>query len=212
MAHNRHRNADQRPKPRTAPTSASRLPGLRWVPVPLALLAAAIGWLLLGGAVGQHAAASEQNVHGFQNTGLSVNVDAMLWLSNDMTGQGPVKNTNPNGFKMDPSMMPGIQTAGNDRLRFEFSIANVSSTLQRYTSRDFRVVTADGASYGPDGNNGSTQPTSTNLRPGFGTTIDLYFDLPTAQTKNLSIEWTRGGTTVGIPVDTNGTLPQPHIH
>jgi hypothetical protein len=212
MAHNRHHTADKRTKPRAAAAPASRLPGLRWVPVPLALLAAAVGWLLLGGAVGQHAAASEQNVHGFQNTGLSVNVDAMLWMSNDMTGEGPVKNTNPNGFKMDPSMMPGMQTAGNDRLRVEFTIGNDSSNPQRYTSRDFRVVTASGQSFGPNGNNGSTQATSAILRPGFGTTIDLYYDLPTAQDKNLSIEWTRGGTTVGIPVDTNGTLPQPHIH
>src|SRR5713226_6349564 len=91
------------------------LPGLRWVPVPLAMLAAALGWLLLGGAMGQHAAASaQQHVHGYQAGGLALNVDTMLWLSNDMTGQGPVKNPNPNGFKMDPSMMPGLQQVGEN--------------------------------------------------------------------------------------------------
>jgi hypothetical protein len=212
MARNRNRDADQRKRPRKT-TRSTALPGLRWVPVPLALLAAALGWLVLGGAVGQHAAtAAARAAQGFDAGGLQLKVDTMLWMSNDMSGQGPVKNSNPNGFKMPSSMMPGMQVAGNNRLRVEFSIANVSSAIQQYYVRAFRVVTANGQSYGPNNNDGSTQPTKAILKPGFGTIIDLYYDLPAGASKGLSIEWTHGGTTVTFPVDTNGTVPAPHIH
>jgi len=189
------------------------MPGLRLVPVPLALLFAAIGWLLLGGAVGQHAAtAAAKAAQGFDAGGLQVKVDTMLWMSNDMSGQGPVKNSNPNGFKMPSSMMPGMQLLGTNRLRLEFQIANVSSADQRYYVRQFRVVTKNGDSYGPNNNDGSTQPTSAVLRPGFGTIIDLYYDLPAGSDKNLSIRWTHDGQQVTFPVSTNGALPAPHIH
>lgn len=210
MSRNRRPSAERSRAPDTRP---ARMPGLRLVPVPLALLFAAIGWLLLGGAVGQHAAtAAAKAAQGFDAGGLQVKVDTMLWMSNDMSGQGPVKNSNPNGFKMPSSMMPGMQVAGNNRLRVEFQVSNVSSGDQRYYVRQFRVVTKNGDSYGPNNNDGSTQPTSAILRPGFGTIIDLYYDLPAGSDKNLSIRWTHGGSQVTFPISTNGTLPAPHIH
>jgi hypothetical protein len=213
MSRNRNAGADRRGRPRTAKKSASGLSGLRWVPVPLAMLAAALGWLVLGGAVGQHAAtAAAKAEQGFDAGGLQLKVDTMLWMSNDMSGQGPVKNKNPNGFKMPTSMMPGMQVAGNNRLRVEFSVSNVSRANQAYYVRAFRVVTPNGKSYGPNNNDGSTQPTKAILRPGFGTIFDLYYDVPVGASKGLNIEWTHGGTTVTFPVDTNGTLPAPHIH
>jgi hypothetical protein len=212
MSHNRVRTANPRERQRTRSNPGPRLPGLRWVPVPLALLAAALGWLVLGGAMGQHAAANDQHVHGYQAGGLSLAPDAMLWLSNDMTGQGPVKNSNPNGFKMAPSMMPGMQPVGDNRLRVEVSLANVTSVNQRYALSDFKVAGPGRGSFPVNSTDGSTQPANAILRPGFGTTIDLFFDVPTAQSKNLSIEWSHGGTTVDIPVSTSGKLPSPHIH
>ena len=145
-------------------------------------------------------------------SGVRFKVDTMMWMSNDMSGQGPVKNKNPNGFKMPSSMMPGMQLAGNNRLRVEFTIANDSSASQQYYVRAFRIVTKSGQSYGPNNNDGSTQPTRAILKPGFGTVIDLYYDLPTGANKNLSVQWTHGGTTVTFPVDTGGKLPAPHIH
>lgn len=213
MPRNWSRRADGRARSRRAASSAPRLVGLRWVPVPLAVFAAALGWLVLGGAVGQHAAASSnQHVHGYQAGGLALGVDTILWLSNDMTGQGPVKNPNPHGFKMDPSMMPGMQPVGDNRLRVEVSISNVTSVDQRYALSDFRVVTPGGKSFPVDSLGVSTQPMRAILMPGFGTTIDMYFDVPAAQSKNLSIVWSHGGTTVNFPVATNGKLPSPHIH
>jgi len=189
------------------------MPGLRWVPVPLALLFAAIGWLMLGSSVGQHAAsAAAKAAQGFDAGGLQASVDTMMWMSNDMSGQGPVKNNNPNGFKMPSSMMPGMQVAGNNRLRIELSVSNDSSVNQQYYVRAFRIVTPNGQSYGPNNNDGSTQPTTAILRPGFGTIIDMYYDLPAGASKGLNVEWTHGGQTVTFPVDTNGTLPAPHIH
>lgn len=212
MSRDRIQKTDRRERGRTRSNPGSRLPGLRWVPVPLALLAAVVGLLVLGGAIGQHAAANEQHVHGYQAGGLSLQPDAMLWLSNDMTGQGPVKNPNPHGFKMDPSMMPGMQPVGDNRLRVEVSLANVTSVNQRYALSDFKLAGPGRGSFPVDSTDGSLQPTNAILRPGFGTTIDLFFDVPTAQSKNLSIEWSHGGTTVDIPVDTSGKLPSPHIH
>jgi hypothetical protein len=177
------------------------------------MLAAALGWLLIGGAAGQHAAAvANQHVSGFQAGGLSLNVDDMNWMSNDMTGQGPVKNPNANGFQMPASEMPGMQPVGENRLRVEVNIANVTSASQRYALSDFRVVAPGGKSYptAPLGN--AIQPASALLMPGFVTTITLYFDIPSAHSKNLSIAWSHGGTTVDFPVYTNGQLPSPHIH
>lgn len=213
MAHNRTAGANKRSKSRTAKSSSERLPGLRWVPVPLAMLMAALGWVVLGGAAGQHASAeAAQAARGFDAGGLQLNVDTMMWMSNDMTGQGPVKTKTPSGFKMPSSMMPGMQLAGNNRLRVEFSISNISSGIERYYVRQFRVVTKNGDTYGPNNNDGSTQATSAYLKPGFGTVIDLYYDLPAGSNKNLSIQWTHGGSTVTFPVNTNGALPAPHIH
>jgi len=213
MSRNRNSGADERGRSRKTAKTGPRLPGLRWVPVPLAMLAAAVGWLVLGGAVGQHAAtAAAKADQGFNASGLQLKVDTMLWLSNDMTGQGPVKNNNPGGFKMAPSMMPGIQVAGKNRLRVEFSIANTSSANQRYNSSEFRIVTRNGQSYGPNKYDGSTQATNAILRPGFGTIIDLYFDVPAGSSKGLNIQWTHNGTTVTFPVNTSGKLPGPHIH
>jgi hypothetical protein len=212
MSRNRVRAVDRCGREGAGLSRAPVLQGLRWVPVPLAVLVAALGWLVLGGAMGQHAVANEQHVHGFQVGGLSLQPDVMLWLSNDMTGQGPVKNSNPDGFKMDPSMMPGMQPVGENRLRIEVSLANVTSVNQRYSLSDFKIVGPSGGSFPVDSTDGSTQPANALLRPGFGTTIDLFFDVPTAKSKNLFIEWSHGGTTVDIPVDTSGKLPSPHIH
>lgn len=211
MPGSRAPSAGRRERPRASATSTSRLPGLRWVPVPLAMLAAALGWLVLGGVAGQHAAAvSDQHVQGYQAGGLALNVDTMLWMSNDMTGQGPVKSSNPSGFKMPP--MPGMQSAGDNRLQVEVTIANVTSVSQRYALSDFRVVTPRGKSIPVRSTYRSTQPMSATLIPRSWTTIDLYFDVPAAQSKNLSIEWSHGGVTVDFPVYTNGKLPSPHIH
>src|SRR5712691_7039655 len=213
MSRNRNRGADLRKRPSKATRSGPAMPGLRWVPVPLAMLAAAIGWLVLGGAVGQHAATADAKAaQGFDAGDLQLKVDTMLWMSNDMSGQGPVKTKVPNGFKMPSSMMPGMQVAGNNRLRVEFTIANTSSANQQYWSGEFRVVTPNGRSYGPNKYDGSTQATNAILRPGFGTIIDLYFDVPAGASNGLNIRWTHDGTTVTFPVDTNGTVPSPHIH
>ena len=77
--------------------------GIRWLPVPLALVAAIVGWVVLGNTLDQHGG----HVHGYEAGGLTLSVDSMVWMSNDMTGQGPLANRSQ-GFAMDPSMMPGF--------------------------------------------------------------------------------------------------------
>jgi hypothetical protein len=183
-----------------------RLPGLRWVPVPLALLAAMVGWLILGSLQGQSAAASARNEPRIQAGGLGLGVDAMFWMSNDMTGQGPVKGSK--GIPMGPSMMPGIQSANDSRLRVEVTLRNLTPDAQRYAISDFAVVAPGGGGWTADGIGHSDMASWATLQPGFEATIDLYFDVPTAKTKNLTVKWSHGGNTVFIPVvNTGGTRP-----
>jgi hypothetical protein len=177
-------------------------PWLRWVPVPLAALAVVIGLLIMGSFQGQVAAANASHP-GYQAGGLDLSVDAMLWMSNDMTGQGPAGKS-PKGYVMAPSMMPGMQAVGEDRLRVEVSLSNITGDTQQYSTNDFILAGPSGKSWNNDGVGHSDMTTSANLQPGFGTTIDLYFDVPAKQTKNLTLKWSRGGTTVSIPVRTGG--------
>jgi hypothetical protein len=166
------------------------------------VLAAVIGLLVMGSFQGQVAAANA-NRHGYQAGGLDLSVDTMLWMSNDMTGQGPA-GKHSRGFAMDPSMMPGMQAVGEDRLRVEVSLSNVTGDAQWYSINDFTLTGPGGKSWSNDGVGHEDMAPSANLQPGFGTTIDLYFDVPAKQIKNLTLRWSRGGTTVSIPVHTSG--------
>lgn len=193
------------------PSRGARLPGLRWVPVPLALLAAVLGLLVFGSMQGRAAAdlVSEPNVAG----GLGLHVDTMVWMSNDMVGSGapqaaPAPADSPNGFTMPDSMMPGMQPTGDNRLRIEVDFNNVSSSVQKYATTDFTLSGPGGKTWNVNGQEHSSQPASADLQPGFSTTIDLYFDLPASDTKNLILHWSRSGRTISMPVSTsNGSTP-----
>jgi hypothetical protein len=179
---------------------------VRWLPVPLALTAAIVGWVVLGDTLDQHGA----HVHAYEAGGLSLSVDQMVWMSNDMSGQGPLASKSQ-GFAMDPSMMPGYQTVDHNRLRLEVTLSNGTSDAQQYAQSDFRVIALDGQSWGISDDGGNVLQRIATLGSGYAATVDLYFDIPTSQTKGLSIEWSRGGTTVQIPVNTSGQ-PLPHTH
>jgi hypothetical protein len=73
---------------------------------------------------------------------------------------------------MDPSMMPGMQPVG--------------------ALGDFKVVAPDGRSWKVFDDGANTLATTETLDPGFEATVNMYFDIPTAQSTNLSIEWSRG--------------------
>jgi hypothetical protein len=184
-------------------------PWLRWVPVPLAVLAVVIGLLTMGSFQGQVAAANAGRP-GYQAGGLDLSVDTMLWMSNDMTGQGPA-NKKSQGFAMDPSMMPGMQTVGEDRLRVEVSLSNITGDMQQYSMNDFILAGAAGKMWSNNGVGHTDMTMSAILQPGFGTTIDLYFDVPAKQIKNLTLKWSRGGMTVSIPVRTSGQPGPMHM-
>ena len=182
--------------------------GLRWLPIPLAAATALVGWVVLGGTLGEHAAA---HVHSYEAGGLALSFDQMVWMSNDMSGQGPLASRSQ-GFAMDPSMMPGFQTVDDNRLRLEVTLRNGTGDAQQYSVSDFRVFAPDGQSWAPSDDGGSVLQKVGTLGSGYQATVDLYFDIPTRQpTTGLSIEWSRGGSTVEIPVDTSGK-PQPHTH
>jgi hypothetical protein len=211
----------QRPEAKPGPPSMKRPAGggrtregprldpwLRWVPVPLAALVAVIGLLVMGSFQGQVAAANANRAPAYQAGGLALTVTTMLWMSNDMTGQGPAQKGSK-GFTMDPSMMPGIQAPGENRLRVEVSLSNVTSDVQRYSISDFSISAPSGETWPVDGVGHEDLPSSAALRPGFWTTIDLYIDIPAKQSKHLTLKWSRGGTTVSIPVNTTGALPGP---
>jgi hypothetical protein len=196
------------------------LRGLRWVPVPLALLAAMLGVLVMGSMQGRAAAdlAKEPNQAG----GLSLTVDTMLWMSNDMSGNGaaassdltpaPAPADSPGVYSMPDSMMPGMQPTGDNRLRVEVDLSNVTGSTQRYSTTDFSLSGPGGKTWKVNGQDHSSQPASAELQPGFQTTIDVYFDIPASNSKNLTLHWSRGGRTVSMPVNTGGVGPgQMHM-
>ncbi|MDX6391525.1 MAG: hypothetical protein QOJ73_2588 [Streptosporangiaceae bacterium] len=203
ISRNRARPGTRRARAGTGSHPGPRLRGLRWVPVPLAALAAMLGLLVVGSMQGQAAATRAQN--GYRAGGLALAVDQMLWMSNDMTGQGPLKV--PKGFPMDPSMMPGMQSANDNRLRVEFIVRNVTTDVERYAMSDFRVVAPGGKSWTVNGNGINDSATSGFLGPRFEVSIDMYFDIPTSDTRYLTVQWSRDGTTVSIPVNTGNAVP-----
>jgi hypothetical protein len=173
------------------------------VPVPLALLAAALGLLVMGTMQGQ--AAAELASHPNEAGGLSLSVDTMLWMSNDMGGSGdPAAPPPPDSgsYSMPSSMMPGMQPVGDDRLRIEVDLSNVTGSIQQYSMTDFTLSAPGGKTWQVNGQEHSSQPASADLQPGFRTTIDVYFDIPAADSKNLALHWSRGGRTISMPVKT----------
>jgi hypothetical protein len=177
------------------------MPGLRWVPVPLAILMAVIGWLIFGSVMGQHALAVAHA--GPQAGGLGLTVNQVVWMANNMTDPGT--KTNPNQFQMPSDMMPGMQTVGEKRLRIEIYIRNISNGPQRYALSEFRLLGTGGRSWTPLDNAATRGAVrSAVLDPGFQTTIDLYFDLPNSQGRHMSVEWEHGGSTVTFPVHATG--------
>lgn len=192
---------------RTRRSPGSAHPWLRWVPVPLAVLAAAIGMLVMGSFQGQVSAANA-NRPGYQAGGLLLSVNTMLWMSNDMTGQGPL-NQSHKGFSMASSMMPGIQSIGDDRLRVEVVLNNTTGDVQRYSVNDFSLAGTRSKTWPADSVGHEDMPSSAVIQPGFAVTIDLYFDVPAKYINHLTVQWSRGGTTVSIPVRTSNASPGP---
>jgi hypothetical protein len=212
------RAARGRSEKKGRPVPGHRLRGLRWVPVPLALLAVAMGLLVMGSRQGQ--AAADLASHPNEAGGLSLSVDTMLWMSNDVDGSGAPASANGPGqaaaapapgdasqFQMPDSMMPGMQTTGEDRLRIEVDLSNVAGKVEQYNTTDFTLTGPGGKTWQVNGQEHSSQPASANLQPGFATTVDLYFDIQASAIKNLTLHWSRGGRTISMPVNTGGQAP-----
>jgi len=178
------------------------MPGLRWVPVPLAILMAVIGWLVFGSALGQHALA--QSHAGPEQAGMGLTVNQVYWMADDM-GNPQQTGTDPSQFQMPQSMMPGMQTGGDKRLRVEFYLRDISSAPQRYGLAEFRLVGTGHQSW-PPLDNAATRgaPLAAVLDPGFTATVDLYFDLPASQRGALWLEWEHLGHKMYIPVHVTG--------
>ena len=195
-------------KKKGAPASRARLRSLRWVPVPLALLAAVLGVLVMGSIQGR--AAADLASHPNEAGGLSLTVDTMLWMSNDMGGSGSPQAAPPpaDSYSMPSSMMPGMQPVGDDRLRVEVDLSNVSGSGQQYSTTDFTLSAPGGKTWQVNDQEHSSQPGSAALQPGFRTTVDLYFDIPAGDSKHLTLHWSRGGRTISMPVNTSGS-PSP---
>lgn len=197
MSPNRARSDGRRERPRTAANSAARMPGLRWVPVPLAILIAAVGALIFGSVVGQHALASAHA--GPEQSGMALKLNVVVWMADDMANPGvPTTNTQ---FQMPQAMMPGMQAVGSKRLRIEFYLSNISNSPQRYGLAEFRLLGTGNQGWAPL-DNAATRgaPLSAVLDPGFQATVDLYFDLPASQHGQLRLEWEHGGHIITIPL------------
>jgi hypothetical protein len=179
------------------------MPGLRWVPVPLAILLAVIGWLVFGSVLGQHALAVAHA--GPEQGGMGLTVNQAVWMANDMVDSG--KKVNPNQFQMPSDMMPGMQTGGDKRLRIEFYLRDISNSPQRYALAEFRLLGTGHQSWSPLDNAAVRgQMLSAMLDPGFQATINLYFDLPAKQHGALRLEWEHGGHIMTIPLHVAGSM------
>jgi len=202
MARNRTRGADGKKWSRKAPAAAERMPGLRWVPVPLAILMAVLGWLVFGSALGQHALAVSQA--GPQQGGFGLTVNQVVWMQDDMVDPG---QANPSGFEMPQSMMPGMQAVGGKRLRIEFYLRNISSKPLVYGLEQFRLLGTGHQSWSPL-DNAATRGAAllATLDPSFQATVDLYFDLPVSQNGALRLEWSAGGHLMTIPLHISNTM------
>ena len=195
MARNRTRGADGRE--RNAARSGPAMPGLRWVPVPLAILMALLGWLVFGSALGQHALAAAHA--GPEQGGLGLTVNQVVWMADDMATPGTKVNSHE--FQMPPSEMPGMQTVGEKRLRVEIYLRNISSSPQRYALAEFRLLGTGHQSWSPLDNAAVRgQMLSAVLDPDFRSTVDIYFDLPAAQHGALRLEWEHSGHLMTIPL------------
>jgi hypothetical protein len=203
MSRNRNASADGRGRSRAAATkSAPRLSGLRWVPVPLAVLMAALGWLVFGTVTGQHALASAHA--GPEQGGMGLTVNQVVWMADDMTNPSG-KVSDPSQFTMPASEMPGMQTVGDKRLRIEIYLRDISSSPQRYGLAEFRLLGTKKQSWSPLDNAATRGAVmSAVLDPGFQSTVDLYFDLPASQHGALKLEWEHGGHIMTIPVHVIG--------
>jgi hypothetical protein len=201
MSPKRSRPGDKRAREAAGHSQGSVWRGLRWVPVPLAVLAALLGLMVVGSLQGQ--AAAELAHIPYRAGGLSLSVDTMQWMeSMSMSAPGSAKGS----YQMPDSMMPGMQTRGDSRLRLEVDLRNIGTGVQRYSLGDFRVTAPGGKSWKPYTSAENSVPVSAILGPGFQTTIDVYFDIPTKQARHLSIRWTRDGSTVAIPVHAVGSM------
>lgn len=177
------------------------MPGLRWVPVPLAILLAVIGWLVFGSAVGQHALASAQA--GPEQGGLGLKVNQVVWMADAMGNPG--QKVYKGQFHMPDTMMPGMQKAGEKRLRIELYISDISNKPQVYGLAEFRLLGTGKQSWPPvDTTATRGSVIAATLDPGFQSTTDLYFDLPISQRGKLRLEWEHGGHIMTIPVHASG--------
>jgi len=203
MARNRTTSADRRERPKKSATTVQRMPGLRLVPVPLAILLAVIGWLVFGSALGQHALASAHA--GPEQGGFELTMNQVVWMANDMADPG---KANPNAFQMPDSMMPGMQTGGDKRLRIEIYLRNITGKPLVYGLEQFRLIGTGHHSWAPL-DNAATRgaPLVATIDPSFQVTTDLYFDLPASQgNKGLRLEWSAGGHIMFIPVHVVGAM------
>jgi hypothetical protein len=91
------------------------------------------------------------------------------------------------------------------------TLSNGTAGAQQYAQSDFRVVAPDGQSWGVSDDGGDVRQKVATLGSGYAATVDLYFDIPTSQTRGLSVEWSRDGSSVEIPVNTSGK-PSAHTH
>ena len=131
MARNRTRSADRNGRL----AAALRMPGPRWVPVPLAVLMAVMGWLVFGSVLGQHAVASAHA--GPEAGGLGLTVNQVVWIADDMGNPGQASTSTQ--FEMPESMMPGMQTGGDKRLRVEIYLRNISNRPSGTGLAEFRL-------------------------------------------------------------------------
>jgi plastocyanin len=122
-----------------------------------------------------------------------------------MTGAVVVEDTG--AFSMPQSMTPGMQDVDEDRIHVEVVLNNPTGSAKPNELDDFHLVSRSGGRWGL--NEDVRMPAM--LASGYSVELDLYFDVA-LDAEDPSLEWSRSGEVVEIPMVLNETPGQDHGH
>jgi len=180
--------------------------------VGLSIVAAAVG-LVQAGLIVQGAATGPPEAHAALD-GMQAEVTKARWLNHD--DMDPSLTTNGGtagqaGYAMPAAMMPGMPAAGHSRLLINLNLSNDAGKARAVEPvTEFTLYDRQGGNWPAQGD---TFGGFSRLNPSSGVTGGVFFDVPTdrAGQHQWVLEWTRGGRTARLAVDSQGS-PAQHSH
>jgi hypothetical protein len=180
--------------------------------VGLSIVAAVVG-LVQAGLIVRGPAAGPPEAHAALD-GMQAEVTKAQWLSHDDMDPAfsqPSGTTGPAGYAMPDAMMPGMPAEGHSRLLIQLNLSNDAGKARAVEPvTEFILHDEQGGNWPAQGD---TFGGFSRLNPSSGVTGGVFFDVPTngAGQHQWVLEWTRGGKTTRLAVDSQGS-PTQHSH